>query len=169
MSDAWQPVAGTAPSLYVAPSAAPETATDGGVRSIRIPASVPVAQFGVGARSHTDADSATRFEPSPVTTVSGGGVAMPDSSVAVQRTVTLPAYQPLAFGLVTRAPVTTGGVLSAVPSTTASPPGSVIRPSATPSASPIPPSVSVTSTRSGCTCTRPAGSSDQPSSSSYFA
>ncbi len=63
--------ASTAPSVYVAPVDTPVTATVSAVRSIRRPSSRPVVQFGVGARSQTGSDSAARFPPSPVMTVSG--------------------------------------------------------------------------------------------------
>src|SRR3954469_1914848 len=145
--------AGTAPNVYVAPSAGPWIATDGGVLSIFRCCSLPVEQLP--RLSHTWADVAVMSSPSAETTVSGGGgIAVAWSSVTVQRTVTLPSYQPLSLGCVTTRPETSGNTSS----TLAPPPGCRTRPFTTPSTSPVPPSVRVSSTDLGLIFTRFAGS-----------
>src|SRR5687767_3308010 len=76
---------------------------------------MPVTDAAVAlpALSLTDAP-AERSAPSPVTVASAGaGPARPDrASPAVQRTVTSPRYQPLAFGAVAGAPLSVGAVVS---------------------------------------------------------
>ena len=99
--------------------------------------SLPVEQLP--RLSHTWGEVTVRSSPSAVTTVSGGAAIAAWSSVTVQRTMTLPSYQPLAFGWLRTWPETTG----ASSSTLEPPPGCRTRPFTTPSMSPMPPSVSV--------------------------
>ena len=98
----YQPLAGTCGTLAV---------VVGAVRSILIPSTVAVVTLP--ATSLIDA-LAPRFSPSPATVLSVGQLpSMPEpASEQVQATVTSPAYQPLALGLVVTLPVSVGGVLS---------------------------------------------------------
>src|SRR4051794_14443818 len=87
------------------------TVVVGAVRSTRMPVTLAVVELP--ALSLTVA-SAPRSAPSPVTVLfAGQPPSIPErSSEQVQCTVTSPLYQPVPFGPVVAAPVSTGAVLS---------------------------------------------------------